>query len=151
MNDYDIVRDWCVCLLSRFGVVQQAPLSMGFSRWEYWRGLLCRSGDLVSLALAGGFFTTSATWEALSNSEQSHCGVPWSLTWKNYRETRQMELIIPFHFSSSAELLFPIPKIFFLLWFFSFLHTSVFWMANISLYWQSLENLSQINVIPYCV
>ena len=49
---------------------------MGFSRQEYWRGLLCPSpGDLpdpgiepVSLtshALAGRSFTTTATWEAL--------------------------------------------------------------------------------------
>ena len=52
-----------------------APLSMGYSRQEYWRGLPCSSsGDLthsgfkpmsvMSPALAGGFFTTSATWEA---------------------------------------------------------------------------------------
>ena len=52
----------------------QAPLFMGFSRQEYWRGLPCPSpGDLpnpgvepmclMSPALAGRFFTTSATWE----------------------------------------------------------------------------------------
>ena len=48
---------------------------MGFSKKEYWSGLLSPpSGDLpnsgiepaspMSLALAGRFFTTSATWEA---------------------------------------------------------------------------------------
>ena len=48
---------------------------MGFSRQEYWSGLPFPSlGDLpnpgikpvslVSLALAGGFFTTHVTWEA---------------------------------------------------------------------------------------
>ena len=53
----------------------QAPLSMGFSRQEYWRELpFPPPGDLpnpgiepvslVSPALAGGFFTTSTTWEA---------------------------------------------------------------------------------------
>ena len=53
----------------------QAPLSMGFSRQKYWSGLSCPpAGDLPnpgikptslkSPALAGGFFTTSATWEA---------------------------------------------------------------------------------------
>ena len=50
----------------------QAPLPMGFSRQEYWSGLLRPPlGDLpnpgiksASPALAGGFFTTSATWEA---------------------------------------------------------------------------------------
>ena len=50
----------------------QAVLSMGFSRQEYWSGLPCPPpGDLPhprtepeSPALAGRFFTTSATWEA---------------------------------------------------------------------------------------
>jgi len=48
---------------------------MGFSRQEYWSGLPCPPpGDLpnpginptslMSPALVGGFFTTSATWEA---------------------------------------------------------------------------------------
>ena len=53
----------------------RAPLSMGFSRQEYWSGLLCpppgdlpdpgiKPRSLTSPALAGGFFTTRATWEA---------------------------------------------------------------------------------------
>ena len=57
-------------------VAHHAPLSMGFSRQEYWRGMPCPTpGDLPDLgvepacltspALAGGFFTTSATWEAI--------------------------------------------------------------------------------------
>ena len=57
-------------------VARQAPLSMGFSRPEYWSGLLFSSpGDLhypwteltslMSPALAGVFFTTGATWEAI--------------------------------------------------------------------------------------
>ena len=41
----------------------QGPLSMGFSRQEHWSGLLCPPPGalpyLKSLALAGGFFTTS--------------------------------------------------------------------------------------------
>ena len=56
-------------------VACQAPLSMGFSRQEYWSGLPCPSprdlpnpgiepASLGSPALAGEFFTTSATWEA---------------------------------------------------------------------------------------
>ena len=55
-------------------VAHQAPLSMEFSRQEYWRGLPCPPpGDLsdpgiepmslMSPELASGFFTTSATWE----------------------------------------------------------------------------------------
>ena len=73
----------CVCVVSPFSrvcvtvwaVTHQAPLPMGFSRQEYWSGLPCPPlGDLpnpgiepvplTSLALAGGFFTTSATQEA---------------------------------------------------------------------------------------
>ena len=53
----------------------QAPLSVGFSRQEYWSGLPCPSpGDLpnpgtelaslMSPALADRFFTTSTPWEA---------------------------------------------------------------------------------------
>ena len=56
----------------------QAPLSMGFSRQEYWSGLPFPSpGDLPdpkikpeSLALAGGFFAILPTWEPL-RSDQS--------------------------------------------------------------------------------
>ena len=67
-------------VLSRFSRVWlfatlQAALSMGFSRQEYWVGShvllpghISDSGieptSLPPQALAGGFFTTSATWEA---------------------------------------------------------------------------------------
>ena len=75
----------CVCMLSCFSrvrlfetlwaVARQAPLSVGFSRQEYCSGLPCPPpGDLpdpgiepeslMSPALAGGFLTTSTTWEA---------------------------------------------------------------------------------------
>ena len=40
----------------------QAPPSMGFSRQEHWSGVPLPSPT----GLAGGFFTTSATWEAQS-------------------------------------------------------------------------------------
>ena len=75
----------CVRVLRRFSCVRlfetpwtvahQAPLSMGFSRQEYWSGLPCpppgdlpdpgiKPASLTSPALAGRFFTTRATWEA---------------------------------------------------------------------------------------
>ena len=74
------------CMLSRFSHVPlfattwtaacQTPLSMRFSGQEYWSGLpgpppgvLPDPGiepeSLKSPALAGRFFTTSTTWEAL--------------------------------------------------------------------------------------
>ena len=75
----------CACTLSRFSHVQlfetpwtiarQAPLTMGFSRQEYWSGLPSpppgdlptpgiEPASLSSSAVAGRFFTTSAIWEA---------------------------------------------------------------------------------------
>ena len=74
-----------VCVLSRLQVfatpwtiAHQAPLSMEFSRQEYWSGSLFPiPGDLPnpgiepkSPALAGGFFTISAPWEAPGRSSQ---------------------------------------------------------------------------------
>jgi len=74
------------CMLSCFSrvqlfvtpwiVVHQASPSMGFSRQEYWSGLPfplpgnlpdpgMESRSPAPPALAGRFFTTSATWEAL--------------------------------------------------------------------------------------
>ena len=74
------------CMLNRFScvwlfatlwtVVHQAPLSMGFSRQEYWSGLPCpppgdlpdpgiKPESLTSPTFPAGFFTTSTTWEAL--------------------------------------------------------------------------------------
>ena len=61
-------------------IARQASLSMGFSRQKYWSGLPFPSpGDLpnpgieptslMSPALAGRFFTTSATWEPQSASQ----------------------------------------------------------------------------------
>ena len=53
-------------------VAHQASLPMEFFRQEYWSGLPFPSPDpevepasLASPAWAGGFFTTSTTWEAL--------------------------------------------------------------------------------------
>ena len=58
-------------------VARRAPLSMGFSRQEYWSGFPCpppgdlpdpgiEPASLMSLAMASRFFTTGATWEAQS-------------------------------------------------------------------------------------
>ena len=85
---------FCVCMLTRISHAQlfatlwtvacQAPLSMGFSRQEHWSELPCPPpGDLpnpgiepvslLSPTLAGGFFTTSAIWEALFYREWFLC------------------------------------------------------------------------------
>ena len=66
-----------------WAVARQAPLSVGFSRQEYWSGLPCPPpGDLpdpeaereflMCPGLAGKFFTTSATWEAPIPLEKSY-------------------------------------------------------------------------------
>ena len=90
-------------------VARQAPLSMGFSRQEYWGSLpFPPPGDLpnpeikptspVSPALAGGFFTTSATskpfWYRNSEIIQSY-----SLTFSGSPYT--------FHVASSFEEFLP--------------------------------------------
>ena len=69
----------CVChvrlFVTQWTVARQAPLSKGFSRQEYWRGLLflspgdlpdpgIKSTSLASPALAVGFCTSWATREA---------------------------------------------------------------------------------------
>jgi len=60
------VSQWCLTFVTPWTVACQAPLSMEFSRQEYWSGLLFPSlGHLphpgiepVSPASAGGFFIT---------------------------------------------------------------------------------------------
>ena len=84
INKYTYVYIIHACVLNRFSRVQlcatlwtvayQDPLFMGFPRQESWSELPCPPpGDLPdpgiepvspeSPALAGGFFTTSATWK----------------------------------------------------------------------------------------
>ena len=71
----------CVCsVISDSATLQsiahQAPLSVEFPRQDYWSGLpFPTPGDypdpgiepksLMSPALAGSFFTTNTTWEAI--------------------------------------------------------------------------------------
>ena len=63
-----LVAKLCQTLAKSWTVVCQAPLSMGFSRQEYWSGVQFPSpGDLpdpgiklASPALARGFFTTES-------------------------------------------------------------------------------------------
>ena len=63
----------CPILCDPMTISRQAPLSIGFSRQEYWSGLPCPPPEdlpdpeiepesLMSPTLAGRFFYTSATW-----------------------------------------------------------------------------------------
>ena len=73
-------------------VACQIPLSMEFSRWEYWNGLrfllqenLPNPGiKSVSAALAGRPFTTATTWEVA----WSKCSFGFFKT--SYRKTEQI-------------------------------------------------------------
>ena len=67
---------WVQLFVTLWTVTHQAPLSLGFSWQESWDGLPCPPPEdlpnpgiqpmsLMSSVLASGFFTTSATWEAL--------------------------------------------------------------------------------------
>ena len=64
----------CPTLCDPMNCSHQTPLSMEFSRQEYWGGLPCPSpgdlpnpgikpGSFMSSALMGGFFTTSTPWK----------------------------------------------------------------------------------------
>ena len=107
VGDLVPTSDYVLCVLSRFSCVWlfvtlwtiacQAPLSVGFSRYEYWSGLPCPpSGDLPSpgiepafLALAGGFSTTSTTWEAQMIIEPENVGNEQKCTcWINVSNRR---------------------------------------------------------------
>ena len=122
----------CVCILSCFShvwlfatlwtVACQAPLSMGFSRQEYWSVLPCPPpGDgpdpeivltsLISPALAGRFFTTSTICHHTNmsflhqrNSFQPLSPNSWlSNHLKSYHWTPKVPvLIIPFFSKSKA-------------------------------------------------
>ena len=67
----------CLTFMTLWTVAHQAPLCMGFSRREYWSGVLCPTpghlpdpgvelASLMSPALARRFFTTSTTVLLLS-------------------------------------------------------------------------------------
>ena len=96
-----------VCILNRFShvwlfktswtVAYPAPLSMGFSRQEYWSGLPCpASGDLpdpgiepsslTSPALEGRFFTTSSSWV--------DCYTPTAVSMSPYTHTHVLLLFL---------------------------------------------------------
>ena len=71
----------CPALVTPWTVFRQAPLSMGFSRQEYWSGLPCpppgdlpdpgiEPASLKSSAFAGRFFTASAMWESSKSSSR---------------------------------------------------------------------------------
>ena len=76
---------FCATLQS---VVHQTPLSMGFSKQEYWSSLPCpppgdlldpgiKPASLVSPARAGEFFTNSATWEVPWQDTKQKMEAPW--------------------------------------------------------------------------
>ena len=71
-NSVHVCMVSCVLLGGPMDCSPPASSSMGFSRQEYWSGLPClppgdlpntgiKPASLMSPALAGGFFTTSAT------------------------------------------------------------------------------------------
>ena len=84
-------------------VACQAPLSMVFPRHEYWSGLPCSSpGDfpnsaleptsLMFPALAVGFFTTSATWEALEIERKIQCSIrAWRTDFDQWMKERKAQ------------------------------------------------------------
>ena len=79
-----VLRIWLLAstVSNPWTIACQAPLSKGFSREEYWSGFPCpppgdlpdsgiEPASLMSLAFSGGFFTTSATWEASPQGQEN--------------------------------------------------------------------------------
>ena len=115
-----------------WALAHQAPLSMGFSRQEYWSGLpFPPQGDLptpgiepmslMSLALAGRFFTPRTTWGAqvlvlfvpcIIEPRQTHLfgivssSVSQLCLLSTYWMQRNMPLKWPHHFLQSGKSLF---------------------------------------------
>ena len=102
----------CACVLSRFSPVRlcatlwtaacQAPLSMGFSRQEYWIGLPCpppgdlpdpgiEAASLRSPALAGGVFTTSNTLEAPQKPQELFIHLFWQICIESMKGQSQLQ------------------------------------------------------------
>ena len=72
-----LVAQSCQLFVTPWTVACQVPLSTGFSKQEYWSGVPfpppgdlpnpeIKAKSLKSPSLAGRFFTTSTTWEALN-------------------------------------------------------------------------------------
>ena len=91
-NKFNVLS--CVQLFAiLWTVAHQAPLSMGFSRQEYWSGLpfpppedLSDPGieltSPASLSLAGGFFTTEPPWK--HNKFNKDFKMIIIITWRNW-------------------------------------------------------------------
>ena len=82
-------------------IAHRAPLSMGFSRQEYWCGLPCpppgdllRSGteplSLVFPALTGGFFTTGSGSSTTGKPTQVNRGLQSNLSKRRLPEERKV-------------------------------------------------------------
>ena len=81
-------------LLPIWTVACQVPLSRGFSRQEYWSGVFFllqgtfpdpgSNLPLMSFALAGEFFTTSASWrsEVKSLTRVRRFVTPWTVAYQ---------------------------------------------------------------------
>ena len=99
------------CLLNRFSRVRlfatlwtlalQAPLSLGFSRQEYWSGLPCpppghlsgpgiKPAPLMSPALVGRFSITSTTRETRESPSTCH------ILFNHHDKCRGVFLLLPF-------------------------------------------------------
>ena len=98
----------CLTLCNAMAVAHQTPLSMRFSRQEYWSGLPCpppgglpdpgiEPTSLTSPALAGRFFITSPTWKTPRHHTQ---------TWKHPEAWKGL-LLFSLCFSSRISLCLP--------------------------------------------
>ena len=109
---YAKLHQLCQTLCDPMDFSPQAPLSLGFSKQEYWSEFPCPPpGDLpdpgteptslIFPALAGGIFTTSTTWEAKLIFEICHLSFDlavcdfWSYTLKFQFGSQILSRVIP--------------------------------------------------------
>ena len=107
-------RRSCPTLCDSVDCGRQAPLSVGFSRQEYWSGVPWPpAGELLdpevkpgSPALAGGFFTTDATWEALPHCRMAICNSSHSESGFGQSDSLNLEVYLCRLFSQFSSVQF---------------------------------------------
>ena len=105
----------CVRLcVTPWTVACQAPLSIGFSRQEYWSGLLFpppgdlphQGTELMSPALAGGFFTSSLSQRGSYGVAKSPTALSdWTWGWEHHKGLCCYFIVVSYAFDFCLDIL----------------------------------------------
>ena len=148
-SDHSVISHWDS--VTPWTVTYQAPRSMGFSRQEYWSGLLCPpSGDLpdpgikpaslASPALAGRLLYHCTTWEAHG---RRHTYINSSHKQQELQKTYLKSNLIMNMYANSLKLQIEYPVVFLLTFNSSSLGISKIisqrWLKELSFSWSGLS------------